>query len=180
MFDWIILIGAITGLCLVIGSMLLLWKGAISLSEASQKEAFTAELGKQIKLTTRYPSIALFVIGLIFFVSSAQFAKEGTLKKYKLSGKVSSEDELRGVRIEVLAGPWISNVDEDDGQVRATLHPHLENMIIKIVAPGYDKPEIIKTAAISNGKISIGDVNVGNLKIKDIQPQEHIPDRQSE
>ena len=58
MFDIVILIGAICGPIMVVGSMILLYTGAISLKAASNSDdALKIEFIKELKLTTRYPEL---------------------------------------------------------------------------------------------------------------------------
>jgi hypothetical protein len=178
MFDWIVLIGAISGLSMVIGSMILLWKGAISLNVASAREGFTVELAKEIKLSTRYPAIALFIIGLLFFFCAAWFAQRGTLQSMVVTGKITSPDDIKDIAVYLLAGPWVSEADDGTGKIEYEFHPHLKNLKIQIIAPGYKGTGQEKTFRVSGQKISIGEIDVGRRVVKEVKPMANIPPRQ--
>jgi hypothetical protein len=62
--------GCICGLLMVIGGMILLYTGAVSLNKTSKEEAASLEFNRLFRLTTHYPALGLFVIGLAFIVTS--------------------------------------------------------------------------------------------------------------
>lgn len=62
--------GCICGLLMVIGGMILLYTGAISLNKTSKEEAASVEFNRLFRLTTHYPALGLFVIGLAFIGTS--------------------------------------------------------------------------------------------------------------
>ena len=107
MFDIVILIGAICGPIMVIGSMALLYSGAISLRGAAcDGEALSIELIKEIKLSTRYPALALFIIGFVFFISAAWFAQQGNVKKIRAVAKRFDLEPLPGTMRQFIE--WLS------------------------------------------------------------------------
>ena len=64
--DIVIVLAGVCGLLMVVGGLGLFYKGAITLQVASQNQAVKIEFFKQFKLTTQYPALAFFVIGLAF------------------------------------------------------------------------------------------------------------------
>src|SRR4029450_7143240 len=74
-FDIINLCGAVCGVIMVCGGILLLWVGAIKLSETADKGNFAVEIRKDIKITTSYPALGIFAIGLLFIGVAAYMAK---------------------------------------------------------------------------------------------------------
>src|SRR5215831_15103053 len=62
--------GCICGLLMVIGGMILLYTGAVSLNKTSKEEAASLEFKRLFRLTTHYPALGLFIIGLAFIVTS--------------------------------------------------------------------------------------------------------------
>ena len=60
---------------MVIGSITLLYKGAIQLSEMNTGHALEAEFKNQLKVNVRNPALGLFVIGFAFFGLALYFAK---------------------------------------------------------------------------------------------------------
>ncbi len=179
MFDIVILIGAICGPIMVIGSMALLYSGAISLRGAAcDGEALSIELIKEIKLSTRYPALALFLIGFIFFISAAWFAQQGNVKKIRLDGVVSSPNELVGVEIILSAGSWKRDIRDQTGRFSFLFHPNVENLSATFVAPGYENSGVSKMITIDSDSSSIGEIDLGKRIVNSIQPQENIPPRQ--
>lgn len=69
-FDIAASAGALCGLLMVIGGMILLYTGAVSLSKTSAEEAATLEFKRLFRLTTHYPALGLFIIGLAFITVS--------------------------------------------------------------------------------------------------------------
>src|SRR5205809_6057410 len=67
-FDAVIVITVVCGLLMVVGGMVLLYKGTITLKDSNPDEAIRIEFKHMINVTTRYPALALFVIGLVFTV----------------------------------------------------------------------------------------------------------------
>jgi len=67
--------GCLCGLLMVIGGMFLLYTGAISLKETSKEEAVSLEFKRLFHLTTHYPALGLFVIGLAFIVTSVVLSR---------------------------------------------------------------------------------------------------------
>jgi hypothetical protein len=74
-FDAVIVITVVCGLLMVVGGMVLLYKGTITLKDSNPDEAIQVEFKHMINVTTRYPALALFVIGLVFTVVALYFAQ---------------------------------------------------------------------------------------------------------
>ncbi len=179
MFEIIILIGAVCGVIMVIGSMFLLYKGSISLKDASEKEALSIEVINEIKLSTRYPALALFVIGFIFFISAAWFAKEGDTKKITLAGTVSSPDKLSDIEIHLSAGPWKQNISDDSGTFSILFYPNVKSLKATIVAPGYKYSGISKDIKINQNIASMGTIKLGPKLVENVVPKRDNPPRQA-
>lgn len=76
-FELVIAAGALCGVLMVVGSIYLLRVGAIelkSLAGEADKPALQIVIN-EITVTTRYPAIGLFIIGLAFILGSAWFSK---------------------------------------------------------------------------------------------------------
>ena len=52
-FDLSILSGSVCGLLMVVGGLVLLYRGAVTLNEASKEAALSVEFQKTLKITTR-------------------------------------------------------------------------------------------------------------------------------
>ncbi|VAW44278.1 hypothetical protein MNBD_GAMMA04-78 [hydrothermal vent metagenome] len=178
-FEMVILIGAICGSIMVVGSMILLYRGVISLQAAAASEALSIELIDEIKLSTRYPALALFLIGFIFFISAAWFAQQGDAKKLTLEGVVSSPDELVDIEIHLSAGPWKQDVFGEEGAFSILFHPNIESLNATVIAPGYENSGVTRRVSINKGSVSIGTIKVGRRMVDNIVPRDEIPPRQA-
>ncbi len=180
MFEIVILIGAICGPIMVIGSMILLYRGAISLQAAATSDALSIELIDEIKLSTRYPALALFLIGFIFFISAAWFAQQGDAKKLTLEGVVSSPDELVDIEIYLSAGPWKQDISDETGKFSILFHPNIESLHATVIAPGYENSGVTRNVRINKGSVSIGTIEVGRRIVDNVVPKNDIPPRQAD
>jgi hypothetical protein len=69
-FDLIIILSGVCGVAMIFGSLVLLYKGTLTLAIASDGAA-DLEIKKLIHFKTRYPALFLFFIGLCFLLSAA-------------------------------------------------------------------------------------------------------------
>lgn len=58
---------------MVLGGIVLLYKGVVTLTGPSDKNALSVELKKYIRIQTQYPALALFIIGLCFSIFSLYY-----------------------------------------------------------------------------------------------------------
>ena len=163
LFDVVVLASPICGLIMVIGSMFLLHKGIITLSQASKEQALSIEFKKTIKISSHYPAIALFMLGGVFvftpiiILSSAQktFAINGTVY-------VFPEGEMQNVRIKLIGGPW--GVEPgSDGSVNGEISPSLKKLRLEVSAPGH--PTYKKTLNVKGSEIILGDIKLNNAVV---------------
>ena len=134
-YDLAIIGGTVSGIIMVLGGIVLLYKGAIKLEVASQDPALTVEMfERKLKLTTHAPALGLFVIGLLFVVSAIYFAQTTTVKEIPVVGVTENiEDITVTVRSE-----W--PVPAHQGRVQHVIRPNLDVLWVLISAPGY-KPD---------------------------------------
>ncbi len=165
-FDWIIVIGGICGLCMVMGGMILLYKGIITLSKASPEEAVSLEFKKMIKITTHYPSLGLFVIGLAFVTISIMSSKS-ELRPLTITGHVNVDDPA-SVAVSITSNHDGENLKPlTGGEINGIIYPTLQLLRVEITAPGYDPPTIanaIGVSEIKKGTASLGEINFANKK----------------
>lgn len=151
--------GTLCGLVMVVGGILLLYKGAIKLEVAAKDPALTVELfEKQFKLTTQVPALGLFVIGLLFIGLSIHFARETAATPIELIGKTSGVEEPITV---LVSSEW--GVPAIQGQVHHVLRPQLDVLWITISAPGYEP----FSQPFAKDHIKKG-VNFGDVKLRRI------------
>src|SRR5258707_14925309 len=103
-FDLILIMCGGTGAFMVIGSILLLYQGAIKLSEKAGGNALEAEFKDQLKINVRNPALGLFAMGLAFFGLALYFAKpEGG--PLIVSGLIKIGD-TDAVHVRMKSGEW--------------------------------------------------------------------------
>lgn len=141
-FDISILVGAICGLLMVAGSIWLLRVGIIDLKEKARDsddaEAINVAI-KEIKLSSRYPALALFIIGGGFVLGSAYLAKED-IHHIPISGQITADDDLYlsdvvvRIRLEEKEFP-VNQQGEANYVLLYAEEP--SNLRAEIIAPGY-------------------------------------------
>src|SRR5438128_11847637 len=85
-FDAVIVITVVCGLLMVVGGMVLLYKGTITLKDSNPDEAIKIEFKRMINVTTRYPALALFIIGLAFTVVALYFVQHEAIPAFTIDG----------------------------------------------------------------------------------------------
>lgn len=153
-FDLILIMCALTGVVMVVGSILLLYQGVIKLSERSTGRALEAEFKNQLRINIRNPALALFAIGFAFFGLALYFGKvdNGPLT---VSGQIKIAD-IDGVIVRLKSEEWPITVSSG-GEIFTTFQP-LERLSVLIDAPGYRPPKWyhqIKPHELKNGRIQI-------------------------
>jgi len=140
-YDLTIIGGTACGIIMVLGGILLLYKGAIKLEIASQDPSLTVEMfEKKFKLTTHVPALGLFVIGLLFVISAIYFAQTTTAKAIPIIGKTENVEEKINVLIK---SEW--PVPAHQGYVQAVIRPQLDVIWVVISAPGYNERTLVFT-----------------------------------
>jgi hypothetical protein len=149
-FEIVIICGAVCGVLMVVGGMVLLAIGVIKLEATAPAlagaqgaqappDALILEFKKTIKVTAHYPALALFLIGVLFIFASAWLSKPREVQDWTIRGKIDSPDPS-AVTIEVAADKWVTLNPNSDGTVDAVIYPNLSRFNAVIVAPGC-KPE---------------------------------------
>lgn len=149
-FEIVITCGAICGVLMVVGGMVLLAIGAIKLEavapalagpegEKAPPAALVLAYKDTVKVTAHYPALALFLIGVIFIFASAWLSKPGKVQEWTILGKIDSPDPS-AVTVEVTGDKWVTLSPNSDGTIDAVIYPNLSRINAVILAPGC-KPE---------------------------------------
>lgn len=141
----LLLAGSLCGIIMVLGGIILLYKGAISLANVSGEDAFTIEYKKELRISTQYPALGIFMIGLLFVFFSV-FMGKPDLNKLVVKGKTVNVTEP--VNISLKTSTWSSGLSHT-GDVLETFYPNIDTIQIVVSAPGYDSH--IKTIQITSG-----------------------------
>ncbi|MDJ0612554.1 MAG: hypothetical protein QNJ29_02690 [Rhizobiaceae bacterium] len=156
-FSYLLLSGAFCGIMMVLGGILLLYKGAITLGGATA-DALTVEFKKELRITTQYPALGIFIIGLMFVVISAFLGRPSETQPFTIKANTIGVNEPVSVRL--LAGGWNKNL-QHTGQILETHHPYVDTLQIVVSAPGY-RPltRTIQLSRLENGTADLGDITL--------------------
>ena len=111
-FSITVIISAVCGLSMVIGGIFLLSRGAMSLDVASKSQALSLEWKRELRLTTQYPALGFFIIGLAFIFIPLVFAKPGPIPKAKIEGETLGVTKPLTLILET--EPWVSGKEHED------------------------------------------------------------------
>ena len=158
-YDYAI-VGAIAcGITMVLGGIILLYKGAIQLEVVSKDPALSLELfERELKLTTRTPALGLFIIGLCFIGVSIYFGRDIAATPIEVLGNAENIDEPVTV---MLRSEWPLSAQQ--GQVHHVIRPQIDVMWVIVSAPGY-RPYV---ANFSKSDIKNG-LNFGSITLEKV------------
>ncbi len=146
-FELVILMCALCGVIMVIGSLLLIYKGIIRLKEASCDNSISVELMNQIKISTRYPALAFFVCGFVFLFTAIWFSKDN--QRWSVSGRFIAQEALPAASKLVIEphceSPEHINVDTDGKFSKSFISDHKGDFMATLNAAGYVPTEITLT-----------------------------------
>jgi hypothetical protein len=148
-FDVILILCAWTGAVMVFGSIFLLYRGIIKLSEKSSARGFEADFKNQLKINVRNPALGLFV----FFGLALYFAKPEQ-SRLVLTGHMKVPD-VEGIFVKLRTEEPITLSSE--GDIFTTIQP-VEKLWVEISAPRYRPPQWrhqITPDEARNGRVEI-------------------------
>lgn len=134
-FEIAILTAALCGVIMVGGGILLLSKGAINLAQTSPNDAVTVEFQKMLKVTTRYPALGLFVIGLTFVIAALVFSKPAKVNPLQVRGKVVGAKPSE-ITIRIFPGEWMVQ-PSSEGSIDHTIYPRMDVLLVEVDVPGH-------------------------------------------
>jgi len=143
---------------MVLGGILLLYKGAITLNNSS-KDAMSVEFKKELRITTQYPALGIFIIGLLFIIVPTFLGKP--TEAQRLTIKAMPVDVTEPVKIQLQAAGWSTNLHHS-GQIVETHHPVVDIIQIVITAPGYEP--LTRTVQLSD--LSGNTADLGEIKLR--------------
>jgi hypothetical protein len=162
--DWINLCGAVCGVIMVLGGIVLLGMGAIKLADAAEKGSMTIEFRRELKITTSYPALGIFLIGWLFVGLAMFMAKPNQVHSLDIVGKLDIDDPSR-VTVDVL--PEISVIKPDrNGEFYASLAGDFRYVRVTIVAAGYNpETETVNLLVDKGNKLNPKELSkLGKLK----------------
>jgi hypothetical protein len=166
--DIVIIITAVCGLLMVIGGMVLLYKGAVTLKDSNPDEAIKVEFKHMINVTTRYPALGLFVIGLAFTVVALYFVRPFVrpYPPFKISGTLNTDDP--GNATVVISFPVHMFQPEPNGEFHGTVDSGLEDIAYEVNLPGENKYKWTKGKTdIQRGTLALGSISLAGPKTQE-------------
>jgi hypothetical protein len=170
--DVLIVMTAVGGLTLTIGGLILLMRGAVSLTRCPDSDGAARGLDFQfqgLKLTTDYPAIAIFALGLIFF-GLALWSESQRTDSITITGRL--ENILPRDATVYAAVPLIPVMSKSDGTIdyQLSIRPQHTDVWAVVVTPGrdpsfnLDSTPLQRTSVIgSAGRADFEDLPVGEL-----------------
>lgn len=162
--DIAILFSALAGFCMVIGGMLLIWKGAIALAGTDSSTALNIEWEKKFKLNTQAPGIAFFVLGLLFSSIAIYSSRETRTDPVYITGTVADVDET----VTVTAAPPASIIQSvSNGIIEGKFTPpDKDNELINLrfTAAGYEDAQILSNLNKTKDRV----IRFENVRLKRI------------
>ena len=158
--DIIALLAALGGVAIVVGSLIMLYKGILTLQAVSQaaKEgdggsALDIQIGK-IQVKSQYPTLGLFILGIGCFFGALWFAKENVPVEYDVQGRVVDN----GKYIFTFTG-FIGVAHPDvKGDFHRVVPKGIDEVHVQVGSSG--KPPdlvVLSTSKAKNGVINFGD-----------------------
>lgn len=143
---------------MVVGGMVLLYKGTITLGRAAAKDAIKVEFRQFINVTARYPALGLFIIGLAFIISAMMFARGLETRPLKIQGRVVADD-LSTASV-VVTSRLREAKPSTDGQVNEKIRPVVDTVTFQAIFPGFDPPTSEKTLYADDNKDGVLDFGI--------------------
>lgn len=136
--DVVVLLGAVCGVLMVLGGLLLFYKGIVTLQQVSDKpDAVTVEFKNVLKIQSRYPAYGFFGFGLAFIALAAFYGRPDELPPITITGEVENAVDPAATLITV-ALPLSDSALNSDGKFKRVFHPDLKRVRIGIQSPGND------------------------------------------
>ena len=153
-----ILFPAGAGFCMVIGGMLLIWKGAIVLAGTDSSTALSIEWEKKFKLNTQAPGIAFFILGLLFS-SLAIYSSRSTEPIYV----VGTLDDVNEIVTVTVAPQQLWEIKSgSNGVIDGMFRPDTETINLKFTAACYEDAQIPHNLSKIKDRI----IKIDNIKLK--------------
>jgi hypothetical protein len=134
--DFISLVAALCGFIMVMGGVVLLYRGTITLSETPARDAVSLEFQKMFRLKTQYPALGIFVIGLAFVATPLFLTRADAPVRIRANlvqaNQAPSPDQVQ-IRI---TAEWSGAPPDTDGRIDQRV-PLPDQWWVLVSAPGY-------------------------------------------
>lgn len=165
-------IAALCGLIMVVGGIILLYKGIITLNQASSGKALTVEFKKEFRIYTQYPALGLFIIGIVFISLALYSSKTPTLT---LSGRTTIDNNSIH-KIIIRSDTEFQLSVDSQGNIQGSMFPNLDHFELVIEASGYEPNPFTKNIKINDFNL-FGAYEIGSIQLRQVYQKpssEHI------
>ena len=136
--DIVVILGAVCGVLMVAGGMLLFYKGIVTLQEVSDKpDAVTVEFKNVLKIQSRYPAYGFFVFGLAFISLAVVYSRPDQYPPITVSGEIDDAVDPNATMISVTV-PLTESALDSNGKFKRIFRPDFSIVRVRIQAPGND------------------------------------------
>jgi hypothetical protein len=94
------------------------------------------EFTKVLNVTTKYPALGLFVIGLTFTTIALWFAKNEQAALLEITGNIADKPSDATVSV---GTDFVSRALGSDGSIDEPFRPEIQRIIVQIHAPGWSE-----------------------------------------
>ncbi|MBI4966067.1 MAG: hypothetical protein HY913_22500 [Desulfomonile tiedjei] len=173
-YDVLLILGGICGIIMVLGGIILLYKGAISLKERSQAKAMTLEFRNMFKMTTQYPALGLFLIGLAFIGLALYAGSRDATFPVTIEGKVTGDSPPDIALVVIPHQNWTEFVNPKNGEFTAKMSPFATPL--RIMFSSNERESCYRTIGVSDLKKGVIRFEALSLP-KASPPEEAAPSR---
>ena len=136
--DIVVILGAVCGVFMVVGGMLLFYKGIVTLQQVSDKpDAVTVEFKNVLKIQSRYPAYGFFVFGLAFISLAAMYSRPDQYPPITVSGQIEDAVDPNATMISVTV-PLVEDYLDTNGKFKRKFRADFSMVRVRIQAPGND------------------------------------------
>lgn len=155
-FSIAVIMAVLCGLAMVLGGILLIYKGAMTLAGTPAVDAITIEFKKQFKLNSQVPGVAFFIVGLLFVVVALWFCRPP--RPIELEGRFKGSDAPVTI---VVSSPRWHLQPSSTGVIRGRIVPDMTYLVVEAFAPGCEPlQEPIDTRKVMGGKVELGEFHL--------------------
>ena len=170
-FQYIVLLG---GLCcalfIVVGGLWLMSRGIVKLDAATAPTGTGGETKIELwalKFATSYPALGLFGIALAFTLLAATLGRPVTITSLLVDGTVAGSDPSS---IALYVSPYPNRLVPIQGTVRERIMATEGEVIVMVVASGYNPPFDLRRAKLEGETIKLNLSMDGMTKLVEQRP----------
>jgi len=141
---------------MVVGSIWLLRTGAITLSAAAKDGTLSVAIADKVKISTTYPALGLFIIGLLFTALGVWFSMGDIVlpanRPLAIVGKIEGVEDVSLVTATVEPDAYRSAFNfqpDSDGRLNSIL-PEIKQFTLTVGVNGYKPQKYTKTLYVAD------------------------------